>query len=132
MLSAKLNQLLNGAIDQTIQQYAPIVHKAAQEVVFDMSRRGLFMSSAAEQSLAIVHIEAMQKAADKIWSEAKRVLQEVCVQPYAEFESDILALLKSKLLALHTVIKNSFQRNRNPHYTFQDQLPKFEFCLKQL
>ena len=90
------------------------------------------MSSAAEQKLAQVHVEEMEKAANKAWSEMKRVLGEVNVQPHAELENDVLSILEPKLLMVQKAITNSFQRNRNPNYTFQDQLPKLEICLKQL
>ena len=132
MFPPKINQLLNGAVDNTIHQSSRFVAKEAHAVVFDMANRKLSVSSVAEQKLAQVHVEAMEKIANGTWSEMKRVMQEIAVQPYAEFENDILSFLKPKLLLIQKVITDSFQRSRSPYYTFQDQLPKFEICLKQL
>lgn len=132
MLPAKVKQLLNGAIDHAIRQSSVQVEKEARSVVFNMADKGLSISTAAEQKLMQVHVEAMERIANQAWSEMKRVLQEVCVQPYAALENDLLLILKPKLLLIKEVVTKNFQRHRSPHYTFQDQLPKLEICLKQL
>jgi len=132
MLSPKTNQLLNAAIDHLIREAGPRIGKQVQAVKFDFARRGTGLSSMAEQQMAQVHIEAMQQIANDIWKEIKRVLQEVCVQPYAQLETDVTSILKSKLSQLQQMIVHSYQRNRSPHYTFQDQLPRIEIAFKQV
>jgi len=132
MLSAKTNQLLNAAIDHKIREAGPRIGKQVQALKFDLARRGTSLSSMAEQQMAQVHIEAMEQIADDIWKQVKRVLQEICIHPYAQLENDIGTILKPKLSELKQMIVNSYQRNRSPHYTFREQLPRLEVVFKQV
>ncbi|HMD53156.1 MAG TPA: hypothetical protein VKJ65_01210 [Phycisphaerae bacterium] len=61
MLSPKINRLLNGAVDQALSKTGSYIGKEVQTLKCDLVRKGLRLSSVAEQRLTQVNIEIMQK-----------------------------------------------------------------------
>ena len=102
------------------------------ELLKDASEgRPLASSGVTERRFAKVYTDALDKLANHLWAEMKRVMEETYSTPYDQLEDDLRSLLCPNLREIYTTLCKSAEANATGSYG-QQTIPGFQAQCEKL
>src|SRR5208283_742076 len=99
MIPDNINQLLNGVVDIQLASRNEVLCEEINRSAAWAVQMGVSGSQFAANKRALVHYELIERVADKVWSEIKRVLEEVQFVPQQTASQDLKDYISAKLTA---------------------------------
>lgn len=99
MLPNDINQLLNGVVDIQLASRSEVLREEINKSAAWAVQMGVSGSQFAANKRALVHYELIERLADKVWSETKRVLEDVQFVPHQTASQDLKDYISVKLAA---------------------------------
>jgi len=119
------------AVSHALADRETLVGTALREAKFALIRQRLGKSSVAEKKFCQIYMDSFEQLANRAWSEIKRVLNEVCVKPYAELESDLTSFIHLRLGETYEALCRSAQTNAASCYG-SPKIPGFDAHYKRI
>ena len=97
MFPDNINRLLNGVVDIELASRSEILREEINRSAAWAVQMGVSGSQFAANRRALVHYELIERLADKVWLEIKRVLEDVQFVPHQTASQDLKDYISAKL-----------------------------------
>jgi hypothetical protein len=105
MLPKNVKDLMNGVVDILLTFLNEILRVEINAAAAWAVQAGVQGSQFAAFKIAKVHYDVIERLSNQIWTDMKRVLEEIQISPYTELGQDLKGYFKEKINASYSVCR---------------------------
>jgi hypothetical protein len=105
MLPKNVKELMNGVVDILLTSLNEVLRVEINAAAAWAVQAGVQGSQFASFRLAKVHYDVIERLSNQIWTDMKRVLEEIQISPYQELGQDLKGYFKEKINAPYSVCR---------------------------
>jgi hypothetical protein len=105
MLPKNVKELMNGVVDILLTSLNEVLRVEINAAAAWAVQAGVQGSQFAAFKLAKVHYDVIERLSNQIWTDMKRVLEEIQIPPYQELGQDLKGYFKEKMNAPYSVCR---------------------------
>jgi hypothetical protein len=108
MLPKNVKELMNGVVDILLTSLNEVLRVEINAAAAWAVQAGVQGSQFAAFKIAKVHCDVIERLSNQVWTDMKRVLEEIQILPYQELGQDLKGYFKEKINAPYSVCRAGF------------------------